>query len=71
MQFKELSIRERLKNFSKLWAKDEDLMMIIKAYALLVEEDEIYCVAMALKYSQRHKKRKNFKKRLKREKVVD
>ena len=71
MQFKTLSLDERLKNFSKLWAKDEDLEIIVKAYAELIHSDEKLCVDKALAYSQAHKYKKNIKKRLKGKKVVD
>ncbi len=71
MQFKPLTIEERLKNFAKLWAKDEDLKLIIKAYVQLIQKDENDCIEKALYYSQKHKDKKNFKKRLKGEKVVD
>lgn len=71
MQFKELSIDERLKNFSKLWAKDEDLIFIVNEYVKFIKGDNDSCVKIALKYSQAHKDRKNFKKRVRGEKVVD
>ena len=71
MQFKPLSIEERLNNFAKLWAKDEDLKIIITAYAHLIQKNENDCIKKALYYSQKHKDKKNFKKRLKGEKVVD
>jgi len=54
-----------------LWAKDEDLKLIIKAYVQLIQKDENDCIEKALYYSQKHKDKKNFKKRLKGEKVVD
>jgi len=71
MQFKTLTFEERLKNFSKLWAKDEDLKVMIKSYARLLGEDEDICITKALYYSQKNKDIKNFKKRLKGKKVVD
>lgn len=71
MQFKTLDLNERLKNFSKLWAKDDDLVIIIKEYAKLLDADEQECIKIALKYSQAHKDRKNAKKRLKGIEVVD
>jgi serine/threonine protein kinase len=71
MQFKKLTVEQRLMNFSKLWAKDKDLKVIIKEYAKIINEDEDTCIDIALKYSQKHKDRKNFKKRLKGRKVVD
>ena len=55
MKFRPLCNELRMKNFSKLWAKDEDLKIIIKA----------------LSYSHSLKARKNFKKRLRGQKVVD
>jgi len=71
MQFKKLSSNERVRNFSKLWAKDEDLKIIIKAYAKCINMDASNAIKIALKASQKHKYRKNMKKRLKGIKVVD
>lgn len=71
MEFKLLNLDDRLKNFSKLWAKDEDLKTIIKEYARLINKDEKQCIKNAVKYSQSHKDIKNAKKRLKGKKVVD
>ncbi len=71
MEFKELNIDDRLKNFSQLWAKDEDLKIVIDEYSKLVNQDEELCFKKAVEYSQRHKDRKNFKKRLKGREVVD
>jgi GT2 family glycosyltransferase len=71
MQFKSLTLEQRLLNFSKLWAKDDDLKIIVKEYSKIIKEDEDKCIELALKYSQKHKDKKNFKKRLKGQKVVD
>ncbi|QOG11453.1 lipopolysaccharide kinase InaA family protein [Arcobacter sp. FWKO B] len=71
MEFKELYYEQRLQNFSKLWAKDEDLITIIKSYAKSAGMYERRAVEDALKYSHAHKARINFKKRLKGIKVVD
>ncbi|ABB43866.1 conserved hypothetical protein [Sulfurimonas denitrificans DSM 1251] len=71
MEFKPLNLDKRLKNFSKLWAKDEDLKIIIKEYARLYKSDEERSIKIALQYSQAHKNRKNRKKRLRGEAVVD
>ena len=71
MEFKELDIDERLKNFSQLWAKDDDLKIVINEYSKLTDEDKDICFKKAVQYSQRHKDRKNFKKRLKGREVVD
>jgi len=71
MEFKNLNTDERLKNFSQLWAKDEDLKIVIEEYAKLIDEDIESCFKKAVEYSQKHKDRKNFKKRLKGREVVD
>lgn len=71
MQFKSLSLKQRLKNFNKLWANDKDLTIIIKEYAKLLNEDKDICLKLALKYNQKHKNKINMKKRLKGVKVVD
>ncbi len=71
MEFKELSLNERLKNFNKLWAKDEYLTTMIKEYALLSDANEGECLKIALGYNQKHKDKINMKKRLKGIKVVD
>ena len=71
MKFFDLQISDRLKNFSKLWAKDEDLEIIIKEYAKLLEKDEKELISKALDFSHKHKAKINLKKRLKGKKVVD
>ncbi|NLC27576.1 MAG: hypothetical protein GX780_02260 [Campylobacteraceae bacterium] len=71
MKFAPLSLNQRLKNFAKLWAKDEDLKTIIKHYALLSNIDEKKAIFLALKASHQLKAKINFKKRLKGIKVVD
>ena len=64
MEFKVLSLEERLKNFNKLWAQDEDLKMIIDRYASLLNEDKDQCINMALAYNQKHKNKMILKNRL-------
>lgn len=71
MKFFELKLEDRLKNFCKLWAKDDDLTVIIKEYAKLMNKDEKLLVLEALKFSHKHKAKINFKKRLKGKKIVD
>jgi len=71
MKFQVLDLETRLKNFAKLWAKDGDLEIIIREYAQLMNADEKNCIKIALHYSQSHKNFKNFKKRVRGEKVVD
>ena len=71
MKFKTLTQEERLENFSKLWATDEDLKTIIKYYATLIDMNEEEAVTYALASSHKHKGKKNLKKKLKGKKVVD
>jgi len=71
MEFRPLSLDERLLNFSKLWAKDEYLEIMIKEYALLMNANVEECVSKAIGYNQKHKNKINMKKRLKGIEVVD
>jgi len=71
MTFRTLNTNERLENFSKLWAKDEDLKSIVRFYNEYMHIDEVKAIDIALKASQKHKDKKNFKKRLKGIEVVD
>jgi len=71
MEFKALTQDERLQNFDKLWAKDDDLRIIIKEYAKIANMNESEAVTKALRYSQKLKDFKNMKKRLKGKPVVD
>ena len=70
MRFLPLNNQKRLENFAKLWSSDEDLTLIIKSYAQKIEMDETEAVQIALDASQKHKDKKNFKKRLKGKKDV-
>ena len=65
MNFGQLSKEKRLKNFAKLWASDEDIMAIATFYAQKMQIDEKEALKIAVGASQKHKERKNFKKRLK------
>ena len=71
MEFRELSIDDRLKNFSMLWAKDKELEIIIKEYAKVANLQEEDAIKRALRFSQKLKDFKNMKKRLKGKPVVD
>jgi len=64
MKFKVFTQEEQLENFSKLWAEDDDLSMIAKFYAELINLDEEKAISLALKASHKHKDKKNFKKKL-------
>lgn len=71
MEFKTLCNNLRMKNFSKLWAKDDDLIVIVKEYAKIAGLNDEFLVKKALKHSHSHKAKINLKKRLKGIKVVD
>ena len=71
MEFKELSLNDRLKNFNKLWANDEQITIIAKEYAILCSQDEDTCIATALYYNTKHKNKMRLKRRLKGKKIVD
>jgi hypothetical protein len=65
MLFKELSLKERMKNFSMLWASDSDLAVIAEHYAKVSGDDVSECQQLSRYYNQKNKRIKNFKKKLK------
>lgn len=65
MAFKKLSIKQRAKNFNKLWAHDLDLELILNAYAKLAKFDEESFVKLGLQYNQKNKNRKTRKRKIK------
>ncbi|CAA6819606.1 MAG: FIG00388958: hypothetical protein [uncultured Sulfurovum sp.] len=71
MRFKKFTIEERLENFAKLWAKDDDLRSIVNAYVAFIDIDKDRAIDIALKASQKHKDKKNLKKKLKGKEIVD
>lgn len=71
MKFIPLKPEERLRNFAKLWMKDEDLKIVAKEYGKIMNQDLDKCIEVALQFSRSHKNKINMKKRLKRIQVVD
>ncbi len=71
MKFIPLSTEDRLKNFSKLWMRDEDLSVVADEYSNLISKDSDECIKIALSFSHKHKSKINMKKRLKGIEVVD
>jgi serine/threonine protein kinase len=65
MRFESLSFKERMGNFAMLWASNEDLEIIVKAYAQASGDDPQDALALALKFSSLHKHRANRKERIK------
>lgn len=71
MRFGHLSRQRRLENFAKLWASDEDIMSIVNFYAKMMGINEEEAMRTAVQASQKHKERKNLKKRVQGKKVVN
>jgi len=70
MGFFKLSIDDRAKNFSKLWARDDELEIIATEYQKYFDATDDFIQKVCF-YSNKNKKIKNFKKRLKGKKVND
>ena len=64
MVFKPPSIRQRAKNFSKLWANDDDLRLMLKVYASMTGLGSRF-IELGLKYNQQNKARKTRKRKIK------
>ncbi|WP_315982187.1 hypothetical protein [Aliamphritea spongicola] len=65
-----LSDTDRARSFSKLWAKPEDLAVIAEEYALHTKVGKRFADDV-VKFSEKNKTFKNFKKRLKGKPVTD
>ncbi len=70
MKFFELNQTQRAKNFAKLWASDEILTIMAQEYQKHYRCGDDFTKAV-LYYSNKNKKIKNFKKRLKGKEVND
>ena len=70
MKFFNLTQEDRAENFSKLWASDAILTIMAKEYQLHTNYDDTF-INQVLYFSNKNKKIKNFKKRMKREEVKD
>ncbi len=64
ISFTPLTLSQKLKNFSKLWADDDDLKTIVTYYANDTHIDVENAITQALEDSHRHKKLINLKKKL-------
>ena len=65
MIFKIPCLKERAKNFNKLWASDEDLNLILNAYADFAGFGADF-IALGLQFNQNNKLRKLRKRKIKR-----
>lgn len=70
MKFFTLDGESRARNFSKLWARDDELEMMADEY-LKYYNSSIDFTRQVCYYSNKNKRIKNFKKRLKGQKVTD
>jgi len=70
MKFTILNAEKRAENFSKLWASEDELNIISDEY-LKYYDCSIDFKSQVIYYSQKNKKIKNFKKRLKGKKIND
>lgn len=64
MKFKIYTKEERLENFSKLWAEDKDLQLIVNAYLRYIDMPMNEALNIATEASQKHKDKKLFKKKV-------
>jgi tRNA A-37 threonylcarbamoyl transferase component Bud32 len=64
MVFKKVSQQQAAQNFSKLWASDEDLRLILTTYAEAAQFDEDF-INQGLNYNQQNKNRKTRKRKIK------
>ncbi|WVN42052.1 lipopolysaccharide kinase InaA family protein [beta proteobacterium MWH-UniP1] len=65
MEFRPLSLDARMENFKMLWADDDDLNIIISAYATASGEAATTLIEKAISSSNAHKQRANRKERIK------
>ena len=70
MRFFKLTQKQRAKNFSKLWASDDILEIIANEYMKNYNCDDNF-INLILYFSNKNKKIKNFKKKLKGQEVND
>ncbi len=68
MQFKVLSEEERFKNFSRLWADEDDMKTMAKYYAQYSGLNRDLCATRMVHYDLENKKIRNFKKRIRQKK---
>jgi tRNA A-37 threonylcarbamoyl transferase component Bud32 len=65
IRFQSLMLEERMRTFARLWANDEDLETIVAGYALASGDNVALATALAIRYSQAHKRRSWRKEQIK------
>ncbi len=66
MKFINFDLDTRAKNFARIWFNDSDLKYVVSEYVKNSDIDYDTFVVSALKYSQKHKVKTEFKKKMKR-----
>ena len=66
MKFGQINEEKQHKNFSMLWAKDNDLYIIVNAYAMAAGLDPVYLYKKISGYSDKHKRYALRKQKIKR-----
>ncbi len=65
MDFRPITLLQGCENFNKLWASDEDIIIMAQEYARLSGLDEKIAITEMQRHNDANKRVKNFKKRLK------
>lgn len=65
LRFEEMDYWKGLKNFSQIWASEEELEIVAREYARINQKDEEEAVAKLVLYDKEHKERIHHKKALK------
>lgn len=65
MEFKNIQDYEGIKNFDKLWAKKDDMHLMIHEYCILADLDETKAIEIAIHEAHKHQSKVEMKKRLK------
>ncbi len=69
MKFFAPNLKQRMKNFERLTQNDEDLKIIAKEYAKIINEDELTCKKLAIYYSKKHTLFFTFKRKIRGKKI--
>lgn len=65
MDFRDIKSNEGIKGFNKLWAKENDMRLMMHKYCVLAGIDENEAIEIAIRQAINHQSKVNLKKRLK------
>lgn len=65
MRFEEMVFEKGLRNFSKIWASEDELQIVAQEYARINGKDEKEAVKLLIRFDKEHKAKINRKKALK------